>query len=188
MSGDVDLSQLDDGALACRVAASPSETAQAELYSRFARRVELYGLKHLRDADEADDLVQETLQTVLAKLRAGEVREPEKIASFVLGTARQLVRGKQRTATRRFRLLTQYGDPDARAEPTEGWGAMYERLIGCLAALGDRHRTVLVLSYYGELSAAEIAGELDTTPGNVRVLRHRGIEQLTLCVQGGGPA
>jgi RNA polymerase sigma-70 factor (ECF subfamily) len=183
-SGAEDLSTLDDAALARLVAAEPAEAAEAEVFSRFARRVRLFGLKHLRDAAEADDLVQEVLRTVLEKLRAGEVREPDRLASFVLGTARQIMRGTTRTRTRRAAILTQYGDPDATFAAPEGWGTMRDRLIGCLTVLSDKQRTVIVLSFYAERTAAEIAEELGLTPGNVRVLRHRGMEQLTACVQG----
>ena len=42
---------------------------------------------------------------VLQKLRAGEVREPDRIASFMLGTARQLAIDTRRNAGRRERLL-----------------------------------------------------------------------------------
>ena len=43
---------------------------------------------------------------VLQKLRAGAVREPERIASFVLGTARQMVIDGRRNTGRRERLST----------------------------------------------------------------------------------
>jgi CO/xanthine dehydrogenase FAD-binding subunit len=48
-----------DGDLARAVAArvpGEAESAEAELYRRFAPRVRLYGLRHLRDEDEARDL------------------------------------------------------------------------------------------------------------------------------------
>jgi RNA polymerase sigma-70 factor (ECF subfamily) len=184
MPGDAeDMTTLDDGALA-RLVMESSATAEAELFARFSRRVRLYGLKHLRDADEADDLVQDVMSTVLTKLRAAEVREPDHIASFVLGTARQVCRGQERTKKRRVAILKQYAEPDAAADAPTGLGTLRERLAGCLAALADKQRAVLVLSFYAERTAAEIAEELGTSAGNVRVMRHRGIDQLSRCVQG----
>ena len=94
MAGDTTLEALEDGALARRVAAAGGRVdsaAEGELYRRLARRVRLYGLRHLRDAQAAADLVQHVLLTTLERLRAGEVREPEKIASFVLGMCRMTV-------------------------------------------------------------------------------------------------
>ena len=47
-----------DGELARAIGAGPSEAAESELYRRFAPRVRLYGLRHLRDEESARDLVQ----------------------------------------------------------------------------------------------------------------------------------
>ena len=52
-----------------------------------APRIRLYGLRHLRSATAADDLVQQVLLNLLEALRAGRLREPDKLAQFVLGTA-----------------------------------------------------------------------------------------------------
>ena len=75
------LDDLDDGALARRVATAGERVdaqAEGELYRRLARRVRFYGLRHLRDDQAAADLVQQVRLTTLERLRAGEVREPEK--------------------------------------------------------------------------------------------------------------
>jgi len=71
-------------------AAAPGEAreAEGELYRRLAPRVRLYGLRHLRDEQAAADLMQQVLLMTIESLRAGRVRDPEKLASFVLGAAR----------------------------------------------------------------------------------------------------
>ena len=46
------------------------------------------GLKHLRDEAAAEDPAQEVLLVTIERLRAGEVRNPDEIGSFILGTAR----------------------------------------------------------------------------------------------------
>ena len=46
----------------------------------------------MRDDSAVDDLIQRVMLVVLSKLRGGEVREPERIDSFVLGTARMVTR------------------------------------------------------------------------------------------------
>jgi RNA polymerase sigma-70 factor (ECF subfamily) len=106
----VALDDLDDGALARRVAAAAGGDAQAEgeLYRRLAKRVRLYGLRHLRDEHAAADLAQQVLLTTLERLRAGEVREPEKIASFVLGMCRMTVLEILRGSQRREALLEKW--------------------------------------------------------------------------------
>ena len=89
-------STVSDGELA-RAIATLSSTApgaaqadEAELYRRFAPRVRLYGLKHLGDDAGADDLAQQVLLVTIERLRAGEVRNPDEIGSFILGTSRML--------------------------------------------------------------------------------------------------
>ena len=53
-----------------------AEAAEAELYRRFAPRVRLYGLRHLRDEDEARDLSQQVMLLVIEKLE-----KPERFAT-----------------------------------------------------------------------------------------------------------
>ncbi|MGE3843322.1 MAG: RNA polymerase sigma factor, partial [Vicinamibacterales bacterium] len=76
---------LSDAALVPRIADGSLE-AEAELCHRMAPRIRLYGLRHLRSPSSADDLVQQVLVKVIEALRAGRLREPEKLAHFVLGT------------------------------------------------------------------------------------------------------
>jgi RNA polymerase sigma-70 factor (ECF subfamily) len=173
----------EGGRMSSGAMAPEASSCEAELYRRYHRRCYLYGLKHLSDADAAWDLAQEALTSTLVKLRAGELREPERLGSFLLGTCRFLAAGAKRTHARRGRLLAQYADPSAAAGLAEHVGDR-ERLLGCLGRLRDREQTVLVLSYYVELDAAAIAAELGTSPSHVRVLRHRAFEQLQACVRG----
>ena len=54
----------------------------------------------------------------------------------------------------------------------------------------ERGRTVVQLSFNEEKTAEEIAVVVETTPGNVRVLRHRAVAQLRRCldaIPGGRP-
>jgi RNA polymerase sigma-70 factor, ECF subfamily len=78
---------------------------EAELYRRFAPRVRLYGLKHLRDAAAAQDLVQQVFVVTLERLRRGDVRNAEAIGSFILGTSRTVAAdhrlGAEQALTRR---------------------------------------------------------------------------------------
>ena len=181
--------EVDDAELARRIAgAAPGEAkeAEAELAARFAPRIRLYGLRHLRDAEAAQDLVQEVLVTTLAALRAGRLAEPDRLASFVLGTCRMTVANLRRGERRRARLLGEFGDALVPApEPGPAAGSMLdrERLAECLRRLSGRDRTVVVLTFYGERSGEEIARELGTTAGNVRVLRHRALARLHDCLE-----
>ena len=78
------------------------------MYRRFAPRVRLYGLKHLRDDALAQDLVQQVLLVTIERLRAGEVRKPDEIGSFILGTSRLLAGSLKRTERRRQSLVERF--------------------------------------------------------------------------------
>ena len=62
--------------------------------------------------------------------------------------------------------------PGCAAPPSDG------TLAGAMAALPPRYREVLLLKYFNGYSAAEIAGLLDLTPGNVRQLTARAKRRL----------
>jgi RNA polymerase sigma-70 factor (ECF subfamily) len=202
MAAESGIGALDDAALARRVAGAGGRVdsqAESELYRRLARRVRLYGLRHLRDADAAADLVQQVLLTTVEGLRAGEVREPEKIASFVLGMCRMTVLEIRRGTWRREALLekwapasagvtygeagTTYGGAEMTYEAPEPLVLDRERLTGCLGALAERERSVVLLSFFADKAADEVGAELGLTPGNVRVIRHRALGRLRECME-----
>jgi RNA polymerase sigma-70 factor (ECF subfamily) len=186
MAPESGIGALDDAALARRVAAAGERVdseAEAELYRRLARRVRLYGLRHLRDEAAAADLVQQVLLTTLERLRAGEVREPEKIASFVLGMCRMTVLEMRRGAWRREALLAAYGGTEEAYEAPEPLALDPARLARCLEALAERERSVVLLSFFADKAADEVGAELALSAGNVRVIRHRALGKLRECME-----
>jgi RNA polymerase sigma-70 factor, ECF subfamily len=174
--------RMGDGDLARRLAGGDRE-AEAELFRRLAPRVRLYGLRHLRDAAAADDLVQDVLLMTFDGLRDGKVREPEKLASFVLGTCRKVVAGWRRGARRREHLLELHGQQLVPSGGDPPGLLDLDRLTHCLTALAERERTVVVLSFYADRDADAIGIELGLTAGNVRVVRHRALARLRSCME-----
>jgi RNA polymerase sigma-70 factor (ECF subfamily) len=155
--------------------------AEAEVCRRMGPRIRLYGLRHLRSASAADDLVQQVLLTTLEALRAGRLRDVVKLAPFVLGTCRMTVLDLRRSSQRQEQLLEEFGrvlvpvQPDAAT--LDG-----ERLARCVGALKERERSVIVMTYYDETSAMETGRSLGLSEANVRVIRHRAIKQLRACM------
>ena len=180
-----------DGELARAVAArapGASEVAESELYRRFAPRVRLYGLRHLRDEESARDLMQQVMLLTIEKLRRGEVRDPDQIASFVLGTSRTMATAARRTEARRERLREAFQAPEAVAAPDAGATLDLDRLEECMRQLADRERSVMFLTFYAESAAATVAAEVGISEGNVRVIRHRALARLRACVLAGRQA
>lgn len=186
MGQTLTLADQDDATLAQRImAAAPARDAlaEAELCRRFAPRIRLYGRKHLRSEAAAADLVQDVLMMTLEKLRAGTVREPGRLASFILGTCRQMVIDGKRSTMRRERILEAFpldlaAGAEEAAEPLDT-----ERLQKCLERLPERERAVLVMTFYDDRPADAVGKDLGLSPANVRVIRHRGLERLRGCVE-----
>jgi len=174
---------ITDGDLARAIAAGAetADAAEAELYRRFAPRVRLYGLRHLRDEDAARDLMQQVLLLTIEKLRDGAVREMDMIGSFILGASRMLAVNLKRRGRRREALLEAFPieHPTVSTIPA----VMDEQEIeACLSTLAERERTVVLLTFYGDRSSREIAQTLAISEGNVRVIRSRAIDRLRACM------
>jgi RNA polymerase sigma-70 factor (ECF subfamily) len=176
--------EATDGELARIVATSAAgaPAAEAELCARFAPRIRLYGLKHLRDEDRARDLVQAVLVALLEALRAGRVEDLLHVDRFVLGACRNLSLRARHADTRAVptedkELAT------LSAETPEHDAVDVGALLRCLSSLDLRARTILQLSFYREKTAPEIAAALATSAGNVRVLRHRAMGELRHCLE-----
>ena len=185
---DASPAETPEGRVARRIAAAaPGEAgdAEAELYRLLAPRVRRYGLRHLRDSHAAADLMQHVMVHTISQLRAGGLREPERVLSFVLGTCRLTVMDQRRGERRRAQLLERYADDLAVADVQEAPRLDQARVADCLDKLPERERTVLVLTFYDEQPSEAVGTELGLSAGNVRVIRHRGIDRLRRCVAAG---
>jgi RNA polymerase sigma-70 factor (ECF subfamily) len=163
--------------------------AEAALYRLLAPRIRRYGLRHLRDAHAAADLAQHVMVLTIERLRDGTLREPDRVLSFVLGTSRLTVMDQRRGERRREDLLQRHGaillpEPAAPVGPSLD----HHRVADCLDRLPERERAVLVMSFYDDQPSDAVGRELGLTPGNVRVIRHRGIDKLRRCVESGARA
>lgn len=180
----LDSSAVSDGVLARRIMEAPPGEArqeEEELYARFARRVRSYGRRHLRDDEAAQDLMQRVLVLTLEKLRGGAVREPDRIASFILGTARMMARDMGRRTKREQPVESELDQIAAEAAPLPEPLAR-ANLARCIEQLGERERSIILLTFFQEQDAGEIADALSVSKGNVRVIRHRAVERLRKCM------
>jgi RNA polymerase sigma-70 factor (ECF subfamily) len=185
------LAARHDGDLAREVSsvtAGQAAAAESELYRRFARRVRLFGLKHLRDDMAADDLAQQVMLIAIQRLRAGEVHNPDEIGSFILSTSRMVAAGLRRTERRRQMLhqRVETGEPVDMPRDARLFDA--DRIKPCLASLRERERMILLLTFYAERPATEIAETMRMTAGAVRVARHRAVAAMRDCLESRRPA
>jgi RNA polymerase sigma-70 factor (ECF subfamily) len=159
--------------------------AELALCQKYANRIRGFGLRHLRDKQAADDLVQHVLLAVLTAVREGRVEDPARLDGYVLGTCRNAVMDMRRGAARQRRVAERAGAGlPAAYEP--GWESVdRRRLEHCLRELQPRDRAVVLATFLEDCDADEIGRTLQLSPGNVRVIRHRALASLLDCVEGG---
>ena len=133
----------DPSALVARIEGG-DPAAEAELVEMLGRGLSLLLRRLAGEPELAEDLYQETFRIVLERLREGGLEQSDKLAAFVHGTARNLLRSEWRKRSRR--------GPHAQieevplADPSPGQ-------LDRAAAAEDRRRVLRVL--------AELASERD---------------------------
>jgi RNA polymerase sigma-70 factor (ECF subfamily) len=165
--------------------------AEGELVSRFSRGLLLMLRRLVQNAALADDIHQETFALVLAKIRKGEVREPEKLAGFIRATARNLFIADRRKEAR-YRSLDdgREGDEGERPEKpiadrapapldrvlAEEEARQVRRLLDELRY--DRDRQLLFRFYLSDDAKEEICAELAIEPERFHQVLFRARERL----------
>ncbi|NUP05570.1 MAG: sigma-70 family RNA polymerase sigma factor [Polyangiaceae bacterium] len=157
---------------------------ERELCHRYGARIRGYGLRHLRNAAAAEDLVQHVLLAVLVAVRAGEIQTPERLGAYVFGACRYAVRDMQRGELRQRKIAEQHA-----ATLPEGYWPQWDgvdrtRVELCLLELEARERAVILATFAYDRDTEEIGRDLSLTAGNVRVIRHRALARLQACVGG----
>lgn len=169
-SGDSEL------ALAIARGERPAETL---LYERFGPRVRYFARRGLRSADLAEDACSETFLRVVAAVRAGRLRSPQSLASFVLQTARHVVYEIGRRRLRDGGVLED-GEMDAlpAKEPEVPDEDVLDAVRRTIAALSPRDRGFLRMFYYEELPKGEIARRLGIDDERVRLIKSRALQRF----------
>jgi RNA polymerase sigma-70 factor, ECF subfamily len=180
METDADYAAL---AVTIRRGGVDREAAERALCLLFSRRIRLYGIRHLGDEERAAELVQIVLVALIEALRAGRVEEPNHLDRFTLGICRNSVLRMRELDARLEPRAPEDLDVIA-VDPPEA-PIELEPLFRCIAALDERSRAVVFLSFQEERSSDEIGTALGTTGANVRVLRHRALGQLRRCLDRG---
>lgn len=165
--------------LAARIRAGEDREAEARLVSRYARGVRILLDRHTRSVAEAEDLFQETFALAVAKLRAGELRDPSKLAGFLASLARNLATEHYRKATRR---RTDADDEAVQRAASAAPGQLGQLLRGEEALLvrrvlhdlsTDRDREILFRFYVAEEDKDAIAADHDLDSLQFNRVLHR---------------
>ena len=159
------------------------DAALQELCRRLSPRARLYGLRHLRDAQAADDLAQEAMLIFLQAIRDRRVADPERVGHFLLGICRNVLWNARREASRRQLILEKFGPDLAAAVAAPSAPDVDDhQLEECLAKRSQRERQILLLTFLEDCDVDTIATRVGLTGGNVRVIRHRTLRALRDCL------
>jgi RNA polymerase sigma-70 factor, ECF subfamily len=156
--------------------------AEAELANRFYPKVRAMALARLHGAPAAMDITQDTILGVLEALRAGRLREPDRLPAFVLSTARNLINGCQRQQARSREIDQDTIEVPDPAEPMPAALDHQQRLALAGAAL-DRlkplDRRILLLTLVEGMTSREVSPLVGLNPDAVRTRKARALKAVT---------
>lgn len=156
-----------------------SDQRLSDLYAAHAAGVRRMAYVITGDREEAEDLLQEAFIRLGGRLLT--LREPERATGYLYRTVINLSHDHGRRLRRdreiRKRLRRELPAPTHDVGGEDGvWSA--------LLRLPIRHRAVLFLRYYMDLSEAQTAGLLNCSTSAVRSLNHRASRSLKEHLEG----
>jgi RNA polymerase sigma factor (sigma-70 family) len=160
-------------------------SAEERLVVLFQRPVLCMLTSRTRDPEASRDLAQEALMAALRAVREGRLREPDRLAGFVAGTARQLALKYHRSRRRDPLPLEEAAEPVA-APPARDYEAAERRALveQALERLEEGERQVVELTWHNGLEPREIAGKLGLSGDAVRARKSRALKKIIEYVRG----
>ncbi len=169
--------QASNEALA-QQAATGDHAALTQLYQRTVKRLYAYCYSQVHNMQEAEDL---TTQTFIAALeQISRYRGEGTVAAWLLGIAYHKVSDWRR----KHRLTTPLTLVEDSADPTplpdEVLFQQWQRatLEQALHTLTPERAEAIALRFFGELSNAEVAAVMGKQEAAVKMLIHRGLQEL----------
>ncbi len=152
--------------------------AEAELVERFLPRVRTMVAVRTGDRNSIDDLSHEVILAALCSLRAEMPRNPEMLAGFIFGIARNIVNGHfrkvAREKTEELTAAESIPDRDVLTRERE----MIQDARREIERLDETDREVLGLTLTEGLEPSEIADRLGLPSATVRQRKSRAMARL----------
>ena len=164
-----------------------SREALAILFRRYARLVRTVAMRILRDASEADDLLQDLFLFIHRNCSTFDSSRAPVRSWIVQMTYHRAIDRRRYLNSRHFYTRLDLdgvaGLPDPRSEGRENEGRIgllvrNTTMQGLLDALTDDQRNTLILHFFEGYTFDEIAAKLDQSLGNIRNHYYRGLEKL----------
>lgn len=166
---------------------TPRDIAAA-VSDEYWNRVRLFAARQLHDAQDAEDVAQETMRIVFEALGRGSIQNVQALPGFVFQTAKNLclkhMRSRRRGSAALARLGTGEIDPASDSLSSLIAEEQTQRLREVMAGLPANDRLLLEMFYVEGLRSEEVARRLSITAVAARVRKHRLIAQLSAILAG----
>ena len=176
------MNDISDEDLMLRIQRADDPEAFAELFRRYRARITSYTCRLLGDADEGENLAQETFLRLLEK--GGLYSYPRRFSTWLFTIARNLVtdfqKKKRAVTTASFDLVAD-GQKDAEHRRPDVATAEQEAMESLLAAVDGLplpYREVLILRAFYEMSYREIAEIVDCPESTARSRMDYALKEL----------
>lgn len=175
---DEQLADRRDRALG--LAASHDRAAFTQLYQRYVKRVYAYLYSRVGNVEDAQDLTTVTFMAALEQIK--QYRGDGSLAAWLLGIAYH----KSVDLHRRYRATIPLTAAEAIIDPVPAPDEMLlqqvqrEELERALHSLTPERAEVIALRFFGELSNAEVAAIAGKNEAAVKMLIHRGLQELRM--------
>jgi RNA polymerase sigma-70 factor, ECF subfamily len=130
-------------------------------------------------AQDADDIIQDTLMRVLIKVRADEIRDGHTFGKYVVTTCRNIAKEDFRKKRKTDQLSERYDKANRDNPETDAIKHQLNLLILMLvSSLGERDAAVVRELFRDELDKDEICRRHKIDRKYLRVIVHRAIRRL----------
>jgi len=149
--------------------------AEAALYEKYSDRIYYLALKAQHSPADAEDVRAETFLRVLQAIRSGGLRSPQALASFILGTAHNVIR----ETVRRGNKTDQITDEEIkRREESIHYSPFVDAEVDhaieqTIRRLKPREQAFMRMYYYEERPNEEIARRLGIKEERLRLIKSR---------------
>lgn len=180
----------DEAALVAGMQAG-REDAFEECVRAYCGHLMLVARRILRNEEDAQDAVQDAFLAAFKQI--GNFKGLSRLRTWLHRIAVNAALGRLRSHQRHPQqsieeLLPHFGDGEHQRDPPAPWRAASETILerqetrervrGCIAALPEAYRTVLLLRDIEGLDTEETAGMLGTSAGVVKTRLHRARQAL----------
>jgi RNA polymerase sigma-70 factor, ECF subfamily len=162
--------------------------ALAILFRRYARMVRAVGYRILRDASEADDLLQEVFLFIFRKSALFDAARGSARSWIVQVTYHRAIDRRRHLAARHFYTSVEIDDDSLGVREPRAEIAFYEQSMeGMLGkrmlrrmdeSLSEEQRRVIQLYFFEGYTLEEIAAKVGQALGNIRNHYYRGLEKM----------